>query len=212
MPARKKANVDWEAIRQDVKEGKPITAIAKQHGMDRKTIRDKQDKEGWTTESGQKVDDGIQERAGFWLQVLQAESTTARTLEQPSSNGALKAHNCTRTLENGAMILALCEEGASPHVAAQSIGVTPSNLTRWKDNDPEFKEMLGQATSRPLIMCERNMFRVGANADWKASQAFLAADKRTKARWKEDKAQSDNGITVTITSRDGDEIKVTTGK
>ena len=207
MPARKRSDIDWDAIRQDVEADKPITAIAKQHNVDRKTIRDRQKAEGWLETSQEPAD----ERRAYWLDRVNEETETA----QWPFRGDKRAHQINgtaskRSVDNAAMILTLIEKGMSATVAAGSIGVMPATLSLWKADDPGLQELIEEAAYRPVGLCEANISRIGATSDWKASERFLTANRRSRDKWR-DQAKADHGITVTITSRDGDEITVKSG-
>ncbi len=195
MPRRTKPGVNWAKIRERAGAGQSTTSLAKEHGVARQSIDKRADKEGWGGVSEIADPDQIDWKA------LALQTNTAMIYDDPQTLG--QKHMVTvgcRSPEIMANILKLVSEGASPNLAVQACGLSESHVTKWKQQDESFKELLRIARGVFLTGQQRNIAKASKRGDWKAAQAMLQAAPETRKDWSGNNAGA-GGITVNIAIR-----------
>ncbi len=193
------AQVDWPAIQEAYQNGTTCYELAKTHEVSEAAILKRARKEAWGHENQS-------EGEGYWLGRVDLETDTAQWTNGSDARAIqLNGHAAKCTPENAAAILNMITEGATPAIAAGAVGVSTTAFNRWCDNDQRFNELVEECVYGNLKRYEANLDRTASKGDYKASLAVLRANKRSRDFWRDPDESRNQGITVNISLRSGDD-------
>ncbi len=182
---QRRDDVDWARIEAQVRAGDSSRKIGREHDISHTAILARARKEGW--------------KPGRRDWKVEAQKTkTAKSLANPItvSDRRIVAFG-KRTPDIMANILCNIEiHGASYRLAAQAVGIGPDTLANWRNEDPEFAQLIQSARATHLVNQTGNIAKAGNRGQWQASARILEAAPETKEQWSQKVGAGVSAITV----------------
>ena len=159
MPALSKPGVDWAACQADFAAGQSFGWLSKRHGVSRQAVSQRATREGWS-----RTPDGAAYAASKTAKRIYGPTTSAdHRLVAQGGRSALAAQR----------VLDALRLGAPRSTAAKLIGVTPTALRNWADDDATFERAMAAAEADFSLRIVGNLSAAADRGDVGASK-FLA--------------------------------------
>lgn len=168
-----KPKVNWDYVKEQIENGRAFRDICRELGAagtpySHQNLIKKARKHGWMP--------------------LQSASKPTPSLPAPVEPADLSTIRFRtlglRTRDNLKQILAFMNEGATQHAACQAVGMSPSNFSHWKADQPKISQQVDAIRWRALGGTQRSIWKAGVErGDWRAAAHYLAKAPETKAEW-----------------------------
>jgi hypothetical protein len=147
VPQRNKDGLDWPTIQVRYIAGESASALAREFGVTRQGIAKRAKKEGWWDHDRTTVAAATEAKSDPVTPEPGCPVTppVAPVIVTKGKGKSPLDRYGLRTTENAELAVKLAMEGKTYAVIAPRLGMTPSALKQWRDDDPAFNTALQDA-------------------------------------------------------------------